>query len=423
MELTEIIAKNIQELLAENKVTVSEISQELGISRVTMGNYLRANTTIDSVRLVQIANYFGVPLERLLTDRSDGRPAILFRSALHYQDAMDGVEEQILKYLDRYIGLAKSVGKNIDFLPEQYNLFAEHNGNMIDINFSGAEIFDTVCQIGPSLKQEIWQIADYHRNLLGLGDKGAIDLISALTARGVNVIFLDLDSPEISGLSICDESCGSFIFVNSNSSITYERQLFTVAHEYGHILLHRPIFRQKVAQGGSDKRRAFLDRMADCFAGRLLCPPQALRPYANQFAVDNGNINYIISVAMPIKQQLQISLQSLIMALDSYQLIQKEVTCEYFDMLYRTGTKRIEPLSFAENRALRERFLSEREAPILKMLRAKAARNQLKREDIQYFADCTWEHADEIYHRLEDEKVTVRKMFEILPNENGSLPI
>lgn len=418
MELTEIIAKNIQKLLAENKVTISELSQELGISRVTMGNYLRAHTTIDSVRLVQIANYFGVSLERLLTDRPDGRPAILFRSALHYQEAVDGVEEQISEYLDRYIDLAKSVGKNIGFLPEQYNLFAEYKGKAIDINFSGSDIFDTIRRIEPSLKQEIWRIADYHRNLLRLGDKGAIDLIPALTARGVNVVFLDLYSSEISGLSICDESLGSFIFVNSNSSITYERQLFTVAHEYGHILFHRPIFRQKVSQGNSEKKRDFLDKMADCFAGRLLCPPQVLQPYANQFAVDSGNLNHVISVAMPIKQKLQISLQSLMMGLNNCQLIQKEVIREFFDMLRQTGAKRVEPLSFAENKALREHFLSEKEAPILGMLRVKAVRNQLKREDIQYFVGCTWEHANEIYHYLEEEKNTIQKIFELLPNED-----
>ena len=418
MELTEMIAKNIQKLLAENKVTISELSQELGISRVTMGNYLRAHTAIDSVRLIQIANYFGVPLERLLTDRPDGRPAILFRSALHYQEAVDGVEERISEYLDRYTDLEKSVGRSIGFLPEQYNLFAQYKGKVVDINFSGSDIFDAVQRIEPSLKQEIWQIADHHRNILGLGDKGAIDLIPALTARGVNVVFLDLYSSEISGLSICDEGYGSFIFVNSNSSITYERQLFTVAHEYGHILLHRPIFRQKVSQGNFEKKHDFLDKMADCFAGRLLCPPQLLQPYANQFAVDSGNLNYVISVAMPIKQKLQISLQSLMMGLSNCQLIQKEVVREFFDMLRRSGAKRIEPLSFAENKALREHFLSEREAPVLGMLRVKAVHNQLKREDIQYFVGCTWDRANEIYHRFEEEKNTVRRIFDIIPNEN-----
>lgn len=416
MELTEIIAQNIQKLLAEKKVTISELSQSLGISRVTMGNYLRANTTIDSVRLVQIANYFGVSPERLLTKQQDGRPAILFRSALYYQDALDEVEERITQYLDQYVSLAKSVGKSLGFLPEQYNLFTEYKGEVIDINFSVTDAFDAMRKIEPSLKQEIWQIADYHRQLLGMGNKGAIDLIPALTARGVNVVFLDLGSSEISGLSICDESYGSFIFVNSNSSITYERQLFTIAHEYGHILLHRPVFRQRAAQDDFEKKRDFLDKMANCFAGRLLCPPQVLQPYISQFAADNENISYVISVAMPIKQQLQISLQSLIMALDSYDMIQKEVTNKYFEMLRQTDTMRIEPLSFAENKALQERFISEREAPILRMLRAKAARNQLKREEIQYFIDCTWKHADEIYHRLENEKDTVRKMFEILPN-------
>lgn len=75
-------------------------------------------------------------------------------------------------------------------------------------------------------------------------------------------------------------------------------------------------------------------------------------------------------------------------------------------------------LSFTENKALREHFLSEKEAPILGMLRVKAARNQLKREDIKYFVDCTWEHADEVYHFLEEEKNTILKIFEIFPSED-----
>lgn len=146
-------------------------------------------------------------------------------------------------------------------LIEQYNLFTEYKGEVIDINFSVTDAFAAMRKIEPSLKREIWQIADYHRQLFGMGDKGAIDLIPALTARGVNVVFLDLGSSEISGLSICDESYGSFIFVNSNSSVTYERQLFTIAHKYGHILLHRSVFRQRAAQDDFEKKRDFLDNI------------------------------------------------------------------------------------------------------------------------------------------------------------------
>lgn len=417
MELQKVIAQNIQRLLDEKKVAATELGAALQVSRVTISNYLKASTTVDSVRLVQIANYFDVPVDYLLTEHTEGRPAILFRSALHYQEAVDEVEELVSAYLTNYEELARSVGKKICYLPEQYNLSMNYRNKVIDINFVPSDVLVTQPRIDDALKQEIWRIADYQRSLIGLDNNGAIDLISALTLRGVNVIFLDLHTSEVSGLSICDDSRGCFIFVNSNAGITFERQLFTIAHEYGHIVLHRPVFKQRFWNGASEKKQALLDKMADCFAGRLLCPPKLLQPYADRFAGANGNLSDIISTAIPIKRLLQISLQSLMVAMKEYRIVSPKVVDEYYRILHQTNTGREEPMSFAENEVLRARFLHEREANILRMLSVKSARGELQREDIAYFLDCNDVRAGELYQQLEKEKDAVLQVLKFYPGE------
>ena len=214
MEIVQVIAQNIQDLLDKHKISVSELSGYLGISRQTLTNYLKTTSTIDSVQLVKIADFFNIPAEYLLKDHSDGKTNFLFRSALHYEEAVDEIAEQVGEYLDKYKLLAKSVGKKISYLPEQYNLFVNYQNKVVDINFECQDYFAPKLAVDESLLHEIWQIADDQRLRLGMEGKGATSLISALTLRGINVIFMDLSTVDTFGLSICDEGLGCFIIVN-----------------------------------------------------------------------------------------------------------------------------------------------------------------------------------------------------------------
>lgn len=417
MELNQVIARNLQTLIEDHQVSRASLSKELGISRVTLDNYLKANTTLDSVRLSQIANFFGVSTDDILTNHDDGKPAILFRSALHYSEAVDEVEDKISEYLERYEALAKSVGKNICFLPEQYNLSMVRSGKVIDVNFANPDLFDGTPRLDPAFEQEIWRIADYQRTLLGMEDRGAIDIIQALTLRGINIIFLDLGRSDIFGLSICDESRGCFIFVNSNEDITFERQLFTIGHEYGHIILHRPVFKQRGNQKAADKKRKLLDKMADYFSARLLFPPALIQQYANSFANSGNNLNYILSAAMPIKRRFQVSLQSLMRSLKEYHFIQPQVYDEFAKLLSRTNSWRVEPGSFAEDTVLRDRFLHEREEPILRLLRGKSLRDDLGEDEIAYFLDCDKTYAAKIFRQIGQERENVWQLFSEIPSK------
>ena len=102
-----------------------------------MTNYLKASSTLDSVQLVKLADYFNVPVSELIKDNDTdaSQPAMLFRSAVHYDEAVSQIETLIRNYWQEYLHLAKETGSNICFLPEQYNLSVDTGGTVVDINF------------------------------------------------------------------------------------------------------------------------------------------------------------------------------------------------------------------------------------------------------------------------------------------------
>ncbi len=383
MEVAKVIAENLQYLLDDRKISVTELANHLGVSRQTMTNYLKAVSVINIEQLDCIAKYVNVSVEQLLTKRTrDEQPVLLFRTALNYKESINEIQEMILKYLSCYEDLARLINKNIYYFPEQYNLSLTNQNKVIDINYECQNYFDPKLKIDENLDRDIGRIAEEQRRLLGLGDNGAISLISALTARGVNVVFLDMSSSEISGLSICDEIRGCYIFVNTNDAITVERQLFTVAHEFAHILLHRPVYKRKLRQSSENgEKKNLLDSMADCFAGYLLCPKGILSAYESLFQNVRNDLNGVYKIAVSLKLQLQISLQSLLMGLKKYGYINNAVVSEYYKIVKSDNTDRNEPRSIKNDPILGETFIREKDAGIQSMLQI--AHYQGKLEDVK----------------------------------------
>jgi Zn-dependent peptidase ImmA (M78 family)/transcriptional regulator with XRE-family HTH domain len=378
-------------------MSAAELARQIGVSRQTMTNYLKATTAIDSVQLVKIARIFSVSVDTLLT-MPNMKQALLFRTALNYSQAVDTVIHQVEEYFEKYKELIRSVGRYTSYLPEQYNLSVFYQGQILDINYECQDYFAPKLEIDDALDREISRIADEQRRLLGLSDQGAISVVSALASRGVHVIFMDLGSPDTFGLSLWDEALGCFIFVNSNDSITVERQLFTVAHEYAHVLLHRPIYRRHLHESYFERKsRSLLDKMADCFAGYFLCPERFVLPFKESFIAVKGDLEGVIRYSVPIKVKYHLSLQTVMKALDNYGYLAKALRSEFYQLLKRTKTDKIEPIApISENRNLMSQFEYEKTFTVLGLLRL-AYDNRLlisPKEEIIYFAHLTHDVAD-----------------------------
>lgn len=388
MDLQTIIAKNILHLLDQGKSTQSELSAYLNISRQTLSNYLKGTSTMDCVKLVQTAEFFHVPVTSLLTDSRMSQTTMLFRSALNYQDAVNDIEPLVKAYISRYEDLIKISGNISCFLPEQHSLFIDQKGQKISINYEYRNIAPSELTITSVLEREILEIADHQRKLLQLNQAGAISLIPALISRGIKIIFKDFHSDEIYGLSICDENKGCFIFVNTNKTITIERQLFTIAHEFGHIILHRPLFMQQIHDAITPQFALFLDKMADKFAGRLLCPPDMLFSYAERLHEAKNDLRIILPIAIRIKKRAQVSLQSVMMGLRNCRLISYSVLNEFYNMLDATNSRKHEPYPISADCELLEEFNKQKNNHILELIKETYSSAHTSADDVAFLLDC-----------------------------------
>ena len=77
------------------------------------------------------------------------------------------------------------------------------------------------------------------REVLGLKEDEPIgDIVGLMENAGIKIKLCNFELDNFFGFSISESDGGPAIIVNKNKDIAIERQIFTVAHEFGHLLLH-----------------------------------------------------------------------------------------------------------------------------------------------------------------------------------------
>ena len=94
---------------------------------------------------------------------------------------------------------------------------------------------------------------------------------------GIIILGISFGFRQTFGVSIGPEDGGPAILVNTDSSISAERQVFTMAHELGHILMHCDNFTKNIEKDSSIDRQE--EKEADIFASNLLMPEDAFVGY------------------------------------------------------------------------------------------------------------------------------------------------
>jgi Zn-dependent peptidase ImmA (M78 family) len=122
-------------------------------------------------------------------------------------------------------------------------------------------------------------LAEMERSRLGLGDAPVKDLADLLDGKaGVRCFMVPVTNQRWSGLVVRDQSGRPCIAVNSEEE--FYRRNFSLAHEYGHVLVH--LGRDDRPQGHIDvksaaaARNAADERFADAFAAAFLMPKRAV---------------------------------------------------------------------------------------------------------------------------------------------------
>ncbi|MEA2016467.1 MAG: XRE family transcriptional regulator [Actinomycetota bacterium] len=199
------------------------------------------------------------------------------------------------------------------------------------------------------------------REYLGLEEDEVInDICGLVEYAGVKLHFIDIELDNFFGFSVDDNKLGTAIVVNSNNSISTERKVFTIAHEFGHIIMHPGSFNDE------GKEIKVQENEADLFASHLLIPQKAF----HKMLKDVSGLNYIDAI-LHIKRVFKVSYKTVI-----YRLIDDGVADDKIwkkfcydykqrEHFYFKGHKEPEPLAGIDcienrlNRLAREAFEKE----------------------------------------------------------------
>jgi Zn-dependent peptidase ImmA (M78 family) len=103
------------------------------------------------------------------------------------------------------------------------------------------------------------------------------DISELMEKAGIKLRIRPFGFKKTFGLSIGEEDGGPGIVVNSEEGISVERQLFTIAHELGHLILHKASYKNS-----DEIENEAEEHEADVFAGTFLVPAEALEKEWNE---------------------------------------------------------------------------------------------------------------------------------------------
>jgi len=143
------------------------------------------------------------------------------------------------------------------------------------------------------------------REKCGAGDEPIDDIVGLLEDAGIKLFTEEFKLPGIFGFSAGIQDGGPAIAVNIDSDITIERQIFTAAHELGHLLLHRSSYGPE-RESGTDEEEYEANR----FAGHFLFPDTAL-----EREVEENEGLTLVDFVLHVKRKYRVSYMTVLFRL------------------------------------------------------------------------------------------------------------
>jgi len=248
--MRDAIGRNIRVLRRRNGMSQEKLAEASGLSRVSISNYESGKALPSSSSLSKLAAALAVPLDAFLRPSAAGC-GFRFRSDTSFENDV-GTATRLQLWSEDYAQLEKLCAR-VPYAPE--NVPCYH----LDPN-----------------RHLVKDVALTFRRRCGLGDdEPALNLFATIERLGLKCLRRAVRRKGLYGVSACSDEQGAFVFINTDA-INIERQIFTLAHELGHLIFHRADFKEEF----TDLDKASQDEtenIADWFAGNFLVPETAIR--------------------------------------------------------------------------------------------------------------------------------------------------
>ncbi|MCM3651344.1 ImmA/IrrE family metallo-endopeptidase [Metabacillus litoralis] len=294
-------------------MTVSELSQDLGVSHQMVSSYEKGDKIPTEERLKKIIEILKFPRTFFFTpifvEGTKTSPSFFRKGAAvpkKYQiqvEANTKIFSGIRHYIASKINLPKYTMPSHNLTQKEFR----------QIDFS-----------------EIQEIAEKTRESLGL-KHGPISNITLLCEKlGIGVFFADLDSTKIDAHTVFIDSTPYIILNKARTSSV--RLRFNIAHELGHILLHSKYGESETSSTSKHKR---IEDEANYFAGCFLMPEEGI-----SLDMAASNLNYLIS----LKQHWKVSIQAIIFRAEQLGLFSSSHVLHLRQQISRNKWRLFEPL-------------------------------------------------------------------------------
>lgn len=292
--MNQTIGRNLKRVREQVGISQEKFAKRIRLSRATLSAIENGHVAIGSGKLLESANILGCPVSDLFHQDQENL-ALMYRAAA---DAVAPAELQVQfeQFCKSYSELEEIVGvaHNLLYPPDYSNSPGIHSK--------------------PLLFAE--QVARSERDRLGLGQIEPIENIFRLfDEAGLRIFRKPLEDCDVFGLSAFSPQLGACIFVNSENTV--ERQIFSLAHEYGHTLMHRSFYRSPEPAAGLPKDHE-LELMANQFAACFLVPESGLRLVFNR---DVGEKQVGVEDIVHLKHVFHVSAEMMLRRLADLSLI------------------------------------------------------------------------------------------------------
>jgi len=251
------LSVNLMRLRKISGLTQQQVADATGVSRVAYRNIEKGDAEPRRSTLGRLASAFDVSVFDLLAPAPELQ-SLRFR-AQTTMTAREKAEFEQLAY-----GVANWL--------QDFNELEEILGQRIEYRLSGFR-----------RKKEAVKTAAAARHELGLdtGCDCVPDICDLLEKAGVKICLRPSPLKQFFGLSIGLADDGPALAVNTHAFIPVERQIFSVAHELGHLLMHSDSYTDRSVQ--VESRNDPAEQEANVFAAYFLMPDDRFDAVWNEY--------------------------------------------------------------------------------------------------------------------------------------------
>ena len=332
------LGDNVRRHMKLQGLTIPELSSRIGMGTAAVSNLLNGKTEPKSTTLIKLAEALGVSFPELLAD-APRLESLRFRTAKTLSGREKAERDQLRHDTALWLANYKALEESIK--DESTYLLPALNGVSPDL-------------AAAKLREE-----------LGLDATSPVHDIAALMEQsGIKLRIRPFGFKKTFGLSVGQADGGPAIIVNCEAGISIERQIFTIAHELGHLVLHKDSYvatREEETDNEEDE--------ANAFAGCFLVPDEGLRAAWE----DLRGLHWIDAV-LRVKKEYKVSCKTILYRLkDIYPALRerqldRDFAIQYNERFGHDLKDHYEPEALSSSDLVESRFLGH----IRKALEAEA---------------------------------------------------